>query len=86
MGSDMIVMVTIHHGDTLYHDQGDMAPLLDTYIMYFVWMLKVWKDLQNQNGWELNFITAHDMTFLSNFLSRGSHWADGCDQTVTRDT
>ena len=57
-----------------------------TYIMYFVWMLKVWKDLQNQNGWELNFITAHDMTFLSNFLSRGSHWADGCDQTVTRDT
>ena len=32
MGVDMMVMVIvmIHHGDTLYHDQADTAPLLGT--------------------------------------------------------
>ena len=91
MGSDMIVMVTIHHGDTLYHDQGDMAPLPGTYIIYFASyiLFGCWKSGRIYKiKTEPNFITAHDMTFLSNFLSRGSHWADGCDQTVSpsRDT
>ena len=39
MGSDMIVMVMIHHGDTLYHDQGDMAPLLGSGHLHHVFCL-----------------------------------------------
>ena len=77
----VMVIVMIHHGDTLYHDQADTAPLLGTYtynIIYFVWMLRVWKDLQNQNGWELTLsLSMTRPSCLSTFLSRRSHWADG---------
>ena len=37
----VLVIVMVHHGDTLYHDQADTAPLLGTYIIYLVWMLEV---------------------------------------------
>ena len=50
MGVDMMVMVIvmIHHSDTLYHDQADTAPLLGTdpapTTSYILFECKVWSE------------------------------------------
>ena len=89
----VMVIVMIHHGDTLHHDQADTAPLLGTYtynIIYFVWMLKVWKDLQNQNGWELTLsLSMTRPSCLTSYRDGATGQMDEtrrCLHQVTRDT